>query len=166
LLAAGGLAVVVLICSRSLFNGPDPTWSSGPPVTPSPVTASPSRAGLPSPTVKPSPTSSARRATRPARKPTPRTRTSQAAPTVLVGPANEWELWFMLQRYCSDVHRAREARMRSGPSPAEGNWECRGRTTSVLIDMTAACRHTYGSAVFARYTDRNNAMSWRCYRRA
>jgi hypothetical protein len=85
---------------------------------------------------------------------------------VLLGPGSEWELWLMLSRYCSDEHGTSQAQLRSGTSPAEGNWECRDRRGSgVLIDMNAACRHTYGGRAFARFSDADNALSWRCWRR-
>lgn len=178
LFASGTLALIVLIGSSYLLRGPDPVWRSDNAAaitttaangaTPTPaalaVTATPQRAsGTPSATTSPSPR---RSSTQPSRKPSARPRPSKttAAAPVLLGPADDRQLWGMLSRYCAEVHDSHEAQLRSGTSPAEGNWECRRRGPDVLIDMTAACRHGYGSAAFARYSDRNNAFSWRCYR--
>jgi hypothetical protein len=160
LLAAGGVAVVVLLCARALVGGAAPTWVAGVPVAARPVvtTAPEPAAAVATRTHAELPTTRARGPSSPARTPGP------TASPVLLGPGGEWELWLLLRRYCDEVHGAREAQVRSGLSPAENNWECRGRGRSVAIDMTAACRHAYGAGTFARYGDADNALSWRCYR--
>lgn len=89
-------------------------------------------------------------------------------PVRTLGPANAWELWFTLSRYCADSDGGARARLRSSPTRAQDNWECvrrSGRGSSQLIDMDAACRHVYGSGSFARAGDDDDAFSWRCLRR-
>lgn len=175
LFAAAAIAAVVLAFGPRLFTAPEPDWDAraarpsasptetAPPSTPTPAPTS----AAPIPTAKPSPTPSTRRSTRaPRPRSTPRPRTSRpAAAPVLLGPANGGELWGMLRRYCFEVHQTPEAQLRTGVTPAENNWECRS-FRPIPIDMNAACRHTYGSAAFARFSDRNNAFSWQCFRNA
>jgi hypothetical protein len=166
LLTVAGVAVVVLVCARVIINGAEPAWIAGAPVAATPVPTAPATTTAPltaAPAANPTPT--ARRTARPPRKPPARPRTPRPTPSpVLLGPDNEVGLWLLLRRYCAEVQGAREARLRSGFSPAEDNWECRGRGDQQLIDMTAACRHAYGSGAFARYGDADSALSWRCYR--
>jgi hypothetical protein len=161
LLAAGGVAVVVLLCGRVLVSGAAPTWVAGDPVGARPVGTTPPAPADPEATGA----AAALTSTMAPRPPSPPARTARpTASPVLVGPGSDMELWLLLRRYCDEVHGNREAQLRSGLGPAENNWECRGRGGSVGIDMTAACRHAYGAGAFARYGDADSALSWRCYR--
>lgn len=170
LLTAGGLALLVLLFARVVVSGAAPTWMAGEPVAAVPAAASPTPAAGPTPTRTAPPVArpaieSARGTLRssPPRTPAPR----PAAPPVLLGPGSELALWGMLRDYCEAAHGTSEAQLRSGFSPAENNWECRPRfSPGVLIDMSAACRAAYGAGAFARFTDADSALSWRCYRPA
>jgi hypothetical protein len=160
LLAAGGVAVVVLLCARYLVGGAAPTWVAGEPVAARPLASTP-----PAPAATATSAAAMLTSTRAPLAPTPRASAPRpTASPVLLGPGGDVELWLMLRRYCDEVHGARDAQLRSGFSPAENNWECRGRGGPVPVDLTAACRHAYGAGAFARYGDADDALSWRCYR--
>jgi hypothetical protein len=160
LLAAGGVAVVVLLCARFLVGGAVPTWVAEEPVAARPVATTP-----PAPAATTTGAAAMLSSTRAPLPPTPRASTPRpTASPVLLGPGGDVGLWLMLRRYCDEAHGARDAQLRSGVSPAENNWECRGRGGPVPVDLTAACRHAYGAGAFARYGDADNALSWRCYR--
>ncbi|MEV1286184.1 hypothetical protein [Micromonospora sp. NPDC049679] len=73
----------------------------------------------------------------------------------------------MLNEYCASTSNGQaRAWLRDMRGSAENNWLCRqqGRPDRV-IDMTAACVREYGKGAVARYTDRNDLTSWRCFSR-
>ena len=50
------------------------------------------------------------------------------------------------------------------PHAAVNNWRCATGDTSRPINMEQACKWQYGlDAVQARFTDLDDAFSWRCY---
>nr|AEM44249.1 hypothetical protein [uncultured bacterium] len=189
LLAAVGLAALVLVCSVPFVSGAGMSWTSGDPLA-APVDVAPPAGGAtgagpqpppgaptsPAPTVTASPSPTASKASsqrRPASRTTsPTARRTTAPPPavapqapVAVGPeGGAMGLWGMLRDYCQDIYRTDEAQLRYGTSQAEDNWECRRRGEDPLIDMQAACRRKYGSAAVARFSNRDDAFSWRCYR--
>lgn len=180
LIASGGLALIVLLGTRFLLPGPAPDWltitatgthpgtaptASRPPATSAaPHTTPPTSRPSATATARPTPKATSRTPRRTPAAPTIRATRPVSAP-VLLGPGGDGELWSMLNRYCAEVHDIRLAQLRYGRSPAENNWECRRRSRSILIDMTAACRHIYVSTAYARYGNPDDAFSWRCYRR-
>jgi hypothetical protein len=187
LLAAIGLAALVLVGSVPFVTGAGMSWSSGDPlaapirVAPpagSATAAAPDQPAAPptsaAPTATASPTASkAGSQRRPASRTTsPTARRTTAPPPAAaprapaaVGPdGGAMGLWGMLRDYCEDIYRTDEAQLRHGTGQAENNWECRRRGENPLIDMQAACRREYGSAAFARFSNRDDAFSWRCYR--
>jgi hypothetical protein len=185
LLAAVGLAALVLLCSLPFVDGAGMSWSSGDPfaapakVAPAATSGTPESGGPPTsaaPTTSASPSATAARAgaaRRPAARttsPTPKHTTPPAAAApkapVAVGPeGGAIGLWRMLREYCEATYRTDEAQLRLGTGQAEDNWECRRQGQNPLIDMNAACRREYGSAAFAQFSNRNDAFSWHCLRR-
>lgn len=180
LLAAVGLAALVLLCSVPFVTGVGMSWNSGDPfaapqqVPPPPASTTAAAPAKPqkSPTPSPSKATTQRRPATPRTSgPTPRRTTPPppaAAPraAIALGPdGGGMGLWQMLREYCADTYRTWEAQLRHGTGRAEDNWECRRRGDNPLIDMNAACRRVYGSAAFAQYSNRGDAVSWRCYRR-
>ncbi|WP_139307366.1 hypothetical protein [Micromonospora pattaloongensis] len=170
--AAGGIAVV-LLCSLPFVSNRGPAWNSADPTgtatTPgtatvsapvvAPVTATPSASPSPK---KPSPTVRASTV-----RPTPRRTPSSTPPRrpALLGPASGQELFGMLNDYCRSRSPRSRAWLRDWQGAAENNWHCRERDRpEQMIDMTAACVQRYGKGAVARYTNRNDATSWRCYR--
>jgi hypothetical protein len=173
LLAAGALALAVLLCSIPVLSNAGATWKPGdaaptiglPLAAPSEPLAmtsgiSPSPTWLPS-SPNPSPMESRSRA-----KPAP----PVPATPVLLGPASQSALKDMLTAYCRDKYGGSriDAELRSGTDPATNNWQCQIPKVrdDPLIDLTAACAWKFsGPGVFATFTDPHNAYSWRCYRR-
>lgn len=181
LLAAVGLAALVLVCSLPFVTGVGMSWNPGDPfaapekVAPAPpsgTTAAPEK--TPAPSASPSKAAAQRRPAVPRTSgPAPRRTTAAPAPPaaaprapVAVGPdGGGMGLWQMLREYCTATYGTNEAQLRHGTAQAENNWECRRRGDNPLIDMNAACRREYGGAAFAQYANRDDAFSWRCYRR-
>jgi hypothetical protein len=55
-------------------------------------------------------------------------------------------------------------RGRFAPHAAVDNWRCATGDTSLPVNMEQACRWDYGlNDVQARFTDVNDAFSWKCY---
>jgi len=187
LLAAAGLAALVLACSIPFVTGVGMSWNSGDPFA-APVRVAPAAGGTTSgvpetaagPSTSPSPSASVsptrerakppvtRRPTTRSSSPTPPRTTPPAAakaPVALGPDGGAMGLWMMLREYCRSAHNTREAQLRHGTGQAENNWECRRQGEDPLIDMTAACRRQYGSVAFAQFSNRNDAFSWHCFRR-
>jgi hypothetical protein len=184
LLAAVGLAALVLVCSVPFVTGVGMSWNSpdpfaapaeiAPPEASTTATTPEESAAAPSLTPSPSGSKAAaqRRPASRTTSPTPRrTTAAPAAPAapraaVALGPdGGGMGLWQMLRGYCEATYQTNEAQLRYGTAQAEDNWECRRRGGNPLIDMNAACRRVYGSVAFAQYSNRNDAFSWHCYRR-
>lgn len=168
--AAGVVAVVVLICSATALSQTGVTWHQGTPVaadspsyTPSPVPSSP-RKRPPSPTGRPVERAKATVAER-APSPTPK-KTSPTAALRAVGPDDSWGLGRMLNEYCQRRFD-RYAALTRRDGGATNNWACvrRRGSDSTIINMTDACVSEYGSGTIARYTNAQDPFSWRCYRR-
>jgi hypothetical protein len=172
--AAGALALVVLICSVTGVTRADLTWHPGIPVAadpPSSTGQSQSAAAESSPAA-PSPTPSRKPTARPAASSRPRTAASptrspsrRPSPTLL-GPADGWGLSAMVDDYCRRRFDRSAVLVRPWQgSGAEDNWACqrRRRYDLIMANMTDACVLRYGNAV-ARYLDAKNPFSWRCYR--
>lgn len=167
LAAAGAFAVLVLVGSAPFASGPPPTWEPAEPAAAKPATTpAPDEPTAPPATQTPSgpPATPSPAASRTTANPSVVRTTPRRSP-VLLGPATTSALYDMLRNYCVAQYGSRDAQLRTGTSPAEGNWECQVPRENPLIDMTAACRGTYGNTAFAAYLDQNDAFSWRCYRR-
>jgi hypothetical protein len=187
LLAAVGLGALVLVCSVPFVSGKSMSWSSGDPLAaPAPVappaggtsppvpdgSAGPPTSAAPTATPSPSPTPSkaatqrrpAPRTSGPPRTAAPPAAAAPEAPVALGPDGGAMGLWQMLREHCERTFRTTEAQLRYGTGQAEDNWECRLRGEDPLIDMNAACRGRYGSAAFARFSNRDDAFSWRCFR--
>lgn len=175
LAAAGGLAVVVMLCSAPLISQAGLTWN---PAAPAPVstavpTQAPSAPAAAPTTAIPLAAATATSAPTPHRSTgtvEKRSTEKSGAPAVpsgpvLLGPADNAGLVRMLRDYCTAHYGIADAQLRQGTGQAENNWECRVRGKNPLIDMNVACRDKYGSTAFASYTNRNDALSWRCYQR-
>jgi hypothetical protein len=173
-LAAGVLALVVLICSVSALDQAGVTWHSGDPLAASPPSSaaeSPSPDASPSPSAaSPSPTPSRRPAKRTAPKPASRPSAARSSATPrprLLGPSDGAALVAMVDDYC-DRRFDRSAGLRR-PWPDSGavdNWVCQHRRQRdpIPVNMTDACALRYGSNAVARYLDAKDPFSWRCFR--
>ncbi|MFG2053139.1 hypothetical protein ACGFI9_03825 [Micromonospora sp. NPDC048930] len=185
LIAAGGLALGALLCALAVgwWSGrppaaglpvsaatapPDP---SGEPVilpeAPSapPASAAPSTTPSATPSVTPSATPSASPSVTPSATPTPTPTTKKATPTptpspspALLGPSTSRGVTNMVQRYC-DRHTGGSADPRN-----DGRWQCTSLLSASIVDMTVACRDTYGSGAYARTATPDDPYAWRCYR--
>ncbi|MDG4765688.1 hypothetical protein O7632_16515 [Solwaraspora sp. WMMD406] len=193
LVAAGGVAAVVLLCSAPFVSGSGLLWSpadSSDVLTPvSPSAPDDATAAPPTPTPSPTPTVDAPAsgvgsdggqvpADQPRTAPAPSTPATSAAPTpvattpaapvepVLLGPASNEELYPILDGYCKDEYGWQSmARLRDWPGPAQDNWRCTRRGEDPVIDVARACARRYGGEVTAAALDDRDAFSWRCYRR-
>ncbi|WP_213456526.1 hypothetical protein [Rhizomonospora bruguierae] len=171
LVAAGAVALVVLLASWPLVSNAGLPWYDGRPeaVVAQPPTPVPAPATTEAPTAAPTENAAPpapKRTKAPPRKPSTAAPTAPATTSapVLLGPSNDNGLQLMLMTYCYTQRGMREAQLRSGTNPAEDNWECRTRNRRELINMRAACQWRYGTDAVARYSDPANAYTWRCYR--
>jgi hypothetical protein len=171
-LAAGVVALVVLICAVTGLPGADMTWHAGspgaaepPPAVQSPSAAVESSPAGPSPTPTRTPTKRPAAASRPRSASSPTRSPSPAAPTML-GPADGWALAGIVNDYCDRRFDRSGVLLRPWQgSGAEDNWACqrRRRTDVIMANMTDACVVRYGSGSMARYLNAKDPFSWRCY---
>jgi hypothetical protein len=174
--AAGALAVVVLICAvAGVPGGLAMTWHAGTPVAagpPSPAAQSQSGLAHPSP-ASPSAAPSRRPTKRPPDASRPRAATSPARPSPtpspkMLGPTDGWALSGIVDDYCQRRFDRSAVLVRPWPgSGAEDNWGCqrpRRRGDVIMANMTDACVVRYGKGAVARYLDAKDQFSWRCYR--
>lgn len=182
-LAAGGVTVVVLLCSALALGEAGVTWHSGEPVAAtspshpnSPETDPSPEAAVPvSPVAEPSQMLSrrpARRTTNPpgAASPTPPPATSPTATVTATAsskPLGPSSVARLVDDYCEHLDRGWNGTLaRKWPgSGAVDNWSCADhRGWRQYANMTDACVLRYGNGVKARYTDAKDPNSWRCYR--
>jgi hypothetical protein len=181
-LAAGGLALVVLVCSVTGLSRAGMVWHPANPV----AVASPSSpAPSPAPAVRPASPAAAspspsrsRSAKRPVaaaatRSQDPPAPAASPAPSpVLLGPDSGRGVAQLVDAHCRRSNRS-AVLLRPWPDAgAVGNWACqqeqrrgwpRGADTDVA-DLDAACAQRYGRGAVARYLDAADPFSWRCYR--
>ncbi|MEJ3745906.1 hypothetical protein WEI85_21765 [Actinomycetes bacterium KLBMP 9797] len=183
LAAAGGLALVVLLCSARFVAGTGLTWNSAAPVAVTSAdvagpempatTTPPTTAGTPTaapPSASPSPPKPApsRTTRKPApertattTRPAPSTQPAPSTPTLL-GPNDDDGRWRMTDRYCKRM--GQEWYSQPGQR-GDGNWYCVAwNRTPARVDMDTACRITYGTGAFAQASNSRDPQSWRCYR--
>jgi hypothetical protein len=180
--AAGALAVAVLICSAAGVSQVAMTWHPGAGAavaSPSSAGPSPSPAAQPAlPLASPSPSPSRQPTRRPAAAAAPRSQTPPPGPSAsakprLLGPDDADGVRDMVNDQCRRSNRSATL-LRPWPgSGAMDNWACKRRhgrednerDDTVVVNMTDVCVQRYGSGMVASYLDAKDPFSWRCYRR-
>lgn len=178
--AAGAVAIVVLVCATTALTDKDATWHAGEPVA-AEVSSALAGTGSPvvrdaaSPAIGRSPSASRSPAQRTTSAPQPSGTTSASASRspsrspspspALLGPASGSSLREMVNAYCSQEFRGFAVLRRQ--SGATNNWVCQYRQQSQWrtqsVNMTDVCVHRYGKGAVASYSDAKDPLSWRCY---